>query len=53
MFDGVLKITKHPLPDEHSSQLSAINSGKARIVTSIFKLIGYFLDIAEASQLRF
>jgi len=50
MFNGVLKITKHPLPDEHSSQLSAINSGQAHIVTSVFNLIGYFFDIAEAKK---
>jgi len=52
MFDEVLKITKHPLPDEHSSQLSAKNPGQARIVTSVFNLIGYFFVIAEAKKVN-
>jgi len=38
MFDGVLKIMKHHLADEYSSQLSAINSGQARIVISVINL---------------
>jgi len=50
MFDRVLKITKHPMSDEHSSQPSAINSGQARIVTSVYNLIGYFFDIAKAKN---
>jgi len=42
MFDGVLKIMKHPLSDEHSSQLSAIYSGQARIMISVINLIVLF-----------
>jgi len=52
MFDGVLKIMKHPLADEHSSQLSAINSGQARNMISVINLIGYFFDIAEANKVN-
>jgi len=53
MFDGVLKITKYYLSDEHSSQLGAINAGQAVIMTSVINLIVFF-DIAEAkkSQLK-
>jgi len=33
MFDEVLKITKHRVSDELSSQLGVINTGQARIMT--------------------
>jgi len=52
MFDGVLKITKHRLSNEYSSQLGAINAGQAVIMTSVINLIGYFFDIAEAKKVK-
>jgi len=39
MFDVDLKITKHRLSDEHSSQLGAINAGQAFIMISVIFFI--------------
>jgi len=52
MFDVVLKITKHRLSDEHSSQLGAINAGQAIIMAWVINLIGNFFDVAEAKKVN-